>query len=131
MLRAKQFVVEKVIAGALVPIGAHSLPPFYQSYINIEPTVKIFDPATKIQCDINVNDQLGLFNTQMIADYCRLIPTLAPLLLAIKKWAKSWGLNNPSGHGGAASFSSYALTLMTIGYLQVRRSSMHVLTVLV
>lgn len=55
----------------------------------------------------------------MIAHYCKLFPPLPALLLAVKKWAKSLGLNNPSGRGGSASFSSYALSVMTIGYLQV------------
>ncbi len=72
-----------------------------------------------MKCDINVNDQLGLHNTNMIAHYCELFRPLPILLLAIKKWAKSLGLNNPSGRGGSASFSSYALAIMTIGYLQV------------
>lgn len=72
-----------------------------------------------MQCDINVNDQLGLFNTNLIAYYCGLLRPLPVLLLAVKQWAKSLGLNNPSGRGGSTSFSSYALAIMTIGYLQV------------
>ncbi|KLO18255.1 hypothetical protein SCHPADRAFT_126698 [Schizopora paradoxa] len=99
-LHQNGFKVEEVIPQAAVPI------------------VKFYDPRNRMQCDINVNDQLGLFNTQLIAHYCELFHPLPTLLLAIKKWAKSLGLNNPSGRGGSTSFSSYALTVMTIGYLQ-------------
>lgn len=71
-----------------------------------------------IDCDINVNDQLGCINSYMIAHYCELVPLLRPLVFAIKQWARSHGFNNPSGNGGAVTFSSYCLTLMTIGFLQ-------------
>jgi DNA polymerase sigma len=40
--------------------------------------------------------------------------------MIIKRWAKSHGLNDPSGQGGPVTFSSYALALMVIGFLQVR-----------
>lgn len=81
--------------------------------------VKLEDPVTGIACDINVNDQLGLYNTKMIAKYCEYYPLLTPLLRAIKAWAKSFGLNDSSGSGGTSTFSSYSLTLLTIGLLQV------------
>ena len=81
--------------------------------------VKFRDARSGISCDINVNDQLGVFNTLLISRYCELAPVLRPLLVALKHWAKPLGLNNPSGRGAAASFSSYALTLMTIAFLQV------------
>ncbi|KAL5521077.1 hypothetical protein ACEPAG_8999 [Sanghuangporus baumii] len=82
------------------------------------PIVKFEDPHTRLKCDINVNDRLGLYNTRLIAQYCFHSPLLRPLLVLIKQWAKTLGLNDPSGEGGAATFSSYALTLMTIGFLQ-------------
>ena len=83
--------------------------------------VKFKDPRTGISCDINVNERLGVFNTALITWYCELFPPLRPLLRAIKMWAKSTGMNHPSGAGAATTFSSYALTLMTIGFLQVSR----------
>ncbi|EJD07901.1 uncharacterized protein FOMMEDRAFT_138017 [Fomitiporia mediterranea MF3/22] len=82
------------------------------------PIVKFEDPRTNLNCDINVNDRLGLCNTRLIAQYCKLSPLLRPLLGLIKKWAKTTGLNDPSGDKGTATFSSYSLTLMTIGFLQ-------------
>ena len=58
----------------------------------------------------------------MLAKYCEILPQLPTLVFLVKKWAKSYNLNNPSTmqKGVPASFSSYALTLMIIGHLQVR-----------
>lgn len=82
-------------------------------------SVKLRDQKSRISCDINVNDQMGVYNTLLISRYCKLSPLLRPLVLAVKKWAKSFGLNNPSGEQGPMTFSSYSLTLMSIGFLQV------------
>lgn len=84
--------------------------------------VKFLDPVTGMECDINVNDQLGLINSRMLKIYCDMSPVLRPMLFAVKAWAKPLGLNNPSGMG-PRTFSSYALALMTIGFLQVRVSN--------
>ncbi|KAF4585037.1 hypothetical protein EYR40_001870 [Pleurotus pulmonarius] len=83
------------------------------------PIVKFLDPVTGMECDINVNDQLGLINSRMLKIYCDMSPVLRPMLFAVKAWAKPLGLNNPSGMG-PRTFSSYALALMTIGFLQMR-----------
>lgn len=83
--------------------------------------VKFRDPESGLDCDINVNGLLGLYNSIMIKEYCDAHPFLRPLLYRIKKWAKGVGLNSPSPvRGSPVSFSSYALALMTIGFLQVR-----------
>jgi DNA polymerase sigma len=83
--------------------------------------VQFRDPATGLDCDINVNDRLGLINSSMIKDYCDAHPFVRPLLYSIKEWAKPLGLNSPSPpRGDPASFSSYAFALMTISFLQVR-----------
>ncbi|GLB41090.1 putative RNA uridylyltransferase activity [Lyophyllum shimeji] len=85
------------------------------------PIVKFRDPQTRLECDINVNERLGLFNSDLINAYCDASPLLRPMLLFIKLWAKPLGLNNPSPKPGESrSFSSYALALMTIGFLQTR-----------
>lgn len=81
--------------------------------------VKFTDNATGLACDINVNEQLGLLNTGMIRRYCDIVPILRPMVAFIKRWAKPLGLNSPSIKGGPQTFSSYALMLMTISYLQV------------
>jgi DNA polymerase sigma len=82
--------------------------------------VKFFNPETGIHCDLNVNDRLGAENTHLLRKYCKLLPQLTELVYLIKKWAKSHELNSPAMRGVTASFSSYALTLMTISKLQAR-----------
>ena len=39
--------------------------------------------------------------------------------MTIKVWAKEYGYNNTGVQGGMVTFSSYALTLMSIGLFQV------------
>ncbi|KAH9026816.1 hypothetical protein EDB85DRAFT_1978024 [Lactarius pseudohatsudake] len=85
------------------------------------PIVKFKDPSTDIQCDLNINDQLGSVNTSLIQQYCDILPVLRPLLLLIKRWARPLGYNSPAGAPGEPiTFSSYAFAIMTIGLLQAR-----------
>ncbi len=73
-----------------------------------------------MDCDLNINDRLGLHNSDMVNRYCDLSPLLRPMVRVIKKWAKPLKLNSPSiRSGGRVTFSSYALTLITIAFLQV------------
>jgi hypothetical protein len=82
--------------------------------------VKFRDPASGLDCDLNVNGLLGLHNSSLVKEYCNAHPYLRPLLFRIKEWANPLGLNSPSPTlGSPVSFSSYALALMTIGFLQV------------
>lgn len=81
--------------------------------------VKFTDPVTGIKCDVNVNDRLGLINTEMISHYMTLSPVLRPLLIVIKHWAKHTGLYASGPQAGPRLFNSYALNLMTIAVLQV------------
>lgn len=103
VLKQAGFRIEQAIPTALVPI------------------VKFVDTKTGIRCDLNVNERLGIRNTSMLARYCEILPQLPALVFLVKKWAKSHNLNNPSTRqkGVPASFSSYALTLMIIGHLQL------------
>ncbi|KAF8154671.1 hypothetical protein B0H34DRAFT_532452 [Crassisporium funariophilum] len=82
------------------------------------PIVKFRDPRSGLECDLNINDRLGIINSDMIKRYCDISPVLRPMLFSIKNWAKPLHLNDPSPQNRAASFSSYAFALMTIGYLQ-------------
>jgi hypothetical protein len=81
--------------------------------------VKFMDPNTGLDCDINVNDQLGAINSDLLRTYCDVSPVLRTMIRVIKGWAKPLGLNNPTGRGGGGmTFSSYTLTLMTVAFLQ-------------
>lgn len=86
------------------------------------PIAKCTDPRTGISCDIEINDRLGIKNTELIKRYCELHPSLRAVLIVLKRWAKPLGLNNPSGEGThrKASFSSYAFAMMSIGLYQRR-----------
>lgn len=84
------------------------------------PIVKFEDPATGLHVDLNCNEQLGLVNTILLNNYCAAWTPLRRMIFFLKKWAKSLGLNDPSGTAGPSSFSSYCLALMTVGFLQVR-----------
>ncbi|KAG8687989.1 hypothetical protein FRC11_006249 [Ceratobasidium sp. 423] len=86
------------------------------------PIVKCRDPFTNIKIDINCNELLGLRNTELLAEYCNLYQPLRPLIFFLKRWAKSYGLNDPSAQTGPPGFSSYCLALMTVAYLQTRRA---------
>ncbi|KAH9849393.1 hypothetical protein C2E23DRAFT_840027 [Lenzites betulinus] len=82
------------------------------------PLVKFTDPATGMSCDANVNNRLGVYNTALLRQYCLRVPHLARFLRSVKVWVRSVGLNNPSAHKLPRSFSSYAITLMTIAWMQ-------------
>ncbi|KAG6331619.1 hypothetical protein ID866_7473, partial [Astraeus odoratus] len=82
--------------------------------------VKFRDPRTQLSLDINVNDRLGLINSHLLRSYCDALPGLRTLLVAIKLWAQPLGLNSPSTARSMVTFSTYALALMTLGWLQSR-----------
>lgn len=61
------------------------------------------------------------YNSSLILHYCLIAPyILRPMIHGLKLWAKAFNLNDPSGAKGAATMSSYCLTLMAIAYLQYR-----------
>ncbi|KAF8816415.1 Nucleotidyltransferase, partial [Phlegmacium glaucopus] len=109
------FLTWGTVAFALSRFGFTSITPRAKASV---PIVKFRDPVSGLDCDLNINDRLGIFNSDMVKQYCDAYPLLRPLLYRIKEWAKPLGLNSPSPPRGPISFSSYALTLMTIGFLQ-------------
>ena len=86
---------------------------------NVE-VVKFTDKKSGLECDLVVNERLGIANSDLIKHYCDISPVLRPILFSIKEWAKPLQLNCPSTPYVTVSFSSYAFALMTIGFLQVR-----------
>ncbi|ESK88683.1 poly polymerase cid13 [Moniliophthora roreri MCA 2997] len=80
--------------------------------------MKFHDPETNLECDINVNDLHGVYNTALLKRYCDATPLLRPMLAFIKLWAKPLGLNDPAQDGSIVTFSSYHYALMTIALLQ-------------
>lgn len=97
----------------------------YRSVRTVEnarvPIVKILDAETGIKCDVNMNNRVGIYNSKLLNHYCDIFPPLRPMIRLIKSWAKKNGLNSPGlSDPGEVTFSSYALTLMTIALLQRR-----------
>ena len=79
------------------------------------PIVKFIAPTSGgIQVDINLGHTLGFYNSQLLRAYTLLDPRVKPLIMLVKFWSKKRCLNDaPLG-----TFSSYALTLMVLGFLQ-------------
>lgn len=69
--------------------------------------------GTGVQCDINFSAQLALQNTLLLRCYSHTDPRVRPMILFVKHWAKTRGIN--SGYRG--TLSSYGYVLMVLHYL--------------
>ena len=78
------------------------------------PIVKCIDGKSKIAIDISVNNNLSVYNTELLRRYNKLDARVKPFILAIKYWARSRGICEPT----SGTFSSYAWTLIAINTLQ-------------
>ncbi|KAG0183227.1 hypothetical protein DFQ29_008587 [Apophysomyces sp. BC1021] len=81
------------------------------------PIVKCVDPLLQLACDMNVNNTLAIYNTQMIKTYIAIDPRVRPLAMIIKHWTKQRALNNAADGG---TLSTYTWTCMIINFLQMR-----------
>jgi poly(A) RNA polymerase GLD2 len=79
------------------------------------PLLKFKHAETKIRVDMNLANQVGIRNTHLLKCYADLDVRVAPLVIAVKKWAAYNDINNAH----RKSISSYSLTLMVVNYLQV------------
>jgi len=79
------------------------------------PILKFTDKIGNIEIDLNIDNIVGIRNTQLIKFYTRLEWKLQPLAIAIKQWASRNDINNAH----KKTLSSYTLVLMLIHYLQV------------
>lgn len=93
---------KKIIAGACDLIRARV------------PILRFTDYATRLRCDVNINNITGIRNTDLLRFYSETDPRVAPLVLTIKSWAKFQDINDAS----QKTLSSYSLTLMCLFYLQ-------------
>ena len=67
-----------------------------------------------ISIDISVNNNLSVYNTELIRRYNNLDNRVKSFILAIKYWALNRGICDPT----SGTFSSYAWTLIAINALQ-------------
>lgn len=78
------------------------------------PIFKFFDAVSGVECDLNINNTVGVRNTHLLRYYAYMDWRVRPLMLFIKKWARFHDINDAS----KKTISSYSLTLMLIHYLQ-------------
>lgn len=79
------------------------------------PILKFTDALKNIECDLNINNGVGIRNTHLLKYYCMLDARVGPLMLFIKFWARFHDINDAHKR----TISSYSLALMLIHYLQV------------
>lgn len=78
------------------------------------PILKFSDNLSGIECDLNVNNVIGVYNTHLLAMYSRVDWRLRPLGLFVKHWAQKMDIHD----GSRGRLSTYPLMLMLIQFLQ-------------
>lgn len=78
------------------------------------PILKCVDGQSMIPVDISVNNNLSVYNTELLRRYSDLDPRVRSFILAVKYWARTRGICQPT----SGTFSSYAWTLIAINALQ-------------
>ncbi|KAH6671828.1 caffeine-induced death protein-like protein [Halenospora varia] len=66
-----------------------------------------------VQCDINFSAHLALHNTLLLRCYSHCDPRVKQMILFVKNWAKTRGINTPY----RGTLSSYGYVLMVLHYL--------------
>ncbi|KAF2191535.1 hypothetical protein K469DRAFT_557178 [Zopfia rhizophila CBS 207.26] len=103
-----------MLAEALAKHGMEKVVCVPQAKVRI---VKVWDPALKLACDMNVNNTLALENTRMIKTYVQIDDRVRPLAMIIKFWTKQRILNDAALGG---TISSYTWICMILNFLQTR-----------
>lgn len=96
-LAAAGFSGVEVVSGARVPIARF-----------------IAEDATT--CDLCVNNELAIANTELLRAYSCADARVRPLVLAVKRWARARGVNAPA----TGTLSSYTYAIMVVAFLQAR-----------
>ena len=74
----------------------------------------------EISIDLSVNNLLAVRNSELLRAYNASSPNIRPLILGIKLFAKSRGINDRS----SGTLSSFSLVLMLLAYLQQRKPAL-------
>ncbi|GBM87645.1 Poly(A) RNA polymerase gld-2 A [Araneus ventricosus] len=80
------------------------------------PILKFVDGESGVEVDLNINNAIGIRNTQLLSSYARIDERLPPLVVLVKLWARCHSINDAKNN----SLSSYSIVLMVIHYLQYR-----------
>ncbi|CAH8867141.1 unnamed protein product [Trichobilharzia szidati] len=78
------------------------------------PILKFRDTLAGVDCDLNVNNVVGIYNTHLLAMYTKIDWRVRPLGMFIKYWAQRMDIHD----GKRGRLSTYPLLLMLIQYLQ-------------
>ncbi|KAL5005038.1 hypothetical protein ScPMuIL_018494 [Solemya velum] len=78
------------------------------------PILKFWDRVSNVECDLNINNSVGIRNTHLLKYYCSLDWRVRPLALYVKYWARFHDINDAR----KMTISSYSLSMMLIHYLQ-------------
>ncbi|KAF9963522.1 hypothetical protein BGZ65_002649 [Modicella reniformis] len=80
------------------------------------PIVKFCDPKTNIECDINSNHVLEIYNSEMIGCYTLIDDRVKPFIYTLKALVKRHNIHN----SGIDYLSRYSYVMMAIGFLQAQ-----------
>ncbi|XP_053405452.1 poly(A) RNA polymerase GLD2-like isoform X2 [Mercenaria mercenaria] len=78
------------------------------------PILKFEDYDNGVECDLNINNSVGIRNTHLLRYYAAMDWRVRPLVLFTKRWARFHDINDAS----KKTISSYSLCLMVLHYLQ-------------
>jgi len=81
------------------------------------PVLRYLDALHKVQCDVTVNAGGSAYKSEAIGLLLGHDERAVGLAKLVKMWAKSQGINDPSG----GTFNSYSLVLLVIVFLQCQR----------
>ncbi|KAF9946260.1 hypothetical protein BGZ65_009908, partial [Modicella reniformis] len=80
------------------------------------PIVKFCDPKSNIQCDINSNHVLEIYNSEMIRCYTLIDDRVKPFIYTLKALVKRHNIQD----SGMDYLSRYCYVMMAIGFLQAQ-----------
>jgi DNA polymerase sigma len=72
-----------------------------------------------MECDLSVYNHVAVRNTELFKTYTQADSRVAPLIFAVKHWARSRKLTEPFHHGGVVN--SYTHVLMLLAFLMMER----------
>ncbi|GAB1606593.1 poly(A) RNA polymerase GLD2-like [Argonauta hians] len=78
------------------------------------PILKFWDDISNVECDLNINNSVGIRNTHLLKAYASVDWRVRPLVLFIKYWSRFHDINDARKQ----TISSYSFGLMVIHYLQ-------------
>lgn len=78
------------------------------------PILKFRDSLSGVDCDVNMNNVVGIYNTHLMAYYSRIDWRVKPLVMFVKAWAQANDIHDAS----KGRLSTYCYILLVIQYLQ-------------